>query len=109
MGNILTTDSSLLGSPSSSPLKVLLLAILYGSIAFALIGCGLYVLTNQPQCPNDYTQAQVDATGCSVGANIGLGLLVIFGPFGWLLTILGFFVFLMRKKRGAIQKPKNSV
>lgn len=31
------------------------------------------------QCPNSYTQAQVDASGCIVGADIGGGILQIFG------------------------------
>lgn len=29
------------------------------------------------QCPEHYTQAQVDATGCTIGANIGLGLIFL--------------------------------
>ncbi len=29
------------------------------------------------QCPTSYTQAQVDATGCVIGANIGAGLLFV--------------------------------
>jgi hypothetical protein len=36
------------------------------------------VLINNPECPEYYTQAQVDAEGCVVGANIGAGLLVQF-------------------------------
>jgi hypothetical protein len=31
-------------------------------------------LLNPEQCPVDYTQAQVDASDCIVGANIGLPL-----------------------------------
>ncbi|MDH3729885.1 MAG: hypothetical protein OES13_01990 [Acidimicrobiia bacterium] len=30
------------------------------------------------QCPDEFTQAQVDASDCIVGANIGLGLVWIF-------------------------------
>lgn len=43
---------------------------------------------NPPQCPDHYTQEQVDASNCIVGANIGLGLILIFiGPV--LIVILG--------------------
>ena len=30
------------------------------------------------QCPDSYTQAQIDTSDCIVGANIGLGLVWIF-------------------------------
>lgn len=29
---------------------------------------------NQPQCPADYTQQQIDQSNCVVGANIGYGM-----------------------------------
>lgn len=45
-----------------------------------LIGAGIliYFFLDSPQCPAHYTQAQVDASNCIVGANIGLGLAVLF-------------------------------
>ncbi len=36
------------------------------------------VLINNPECPEYYTQAQIDAEGCIVGANVGAGILVQF-------------------------------
>lgn len=33
---------------------------------------------NKPQCSDMYTQAQVEDSDCIVGANIGLGLLMLF-------------------------------
>ena len=45
-----------------------------GAMVAAIVLFGL-IFANPAQCPFDYTQAQVDASGCSVGANIGLGLL----------------------------------
>ena len=30
-----------------------------------------------PPCPPEFTQAQVDASSCIIGANIGLGLILI--------------------------------
>jgi len=52
--------------------------ILLGTAALvtALVFFGL-VFANPETCPFDYTQEQVEATGCSVGANIGLGLVFL--------------------------------
>src|SRR3989344_8983376 len=47
----------------------------------------VFTVFNLPQCPDYYTQQQVDASSCIVGANIGLGLLIIF-----VLIPLVFFV-----------------
>lgn len=41
-------------------------------------GAGLFLFMNAPQCPEHFTQEQVDASRCIVGANIGLGLYVLF-------------------------------
>lgn len=49
--------------------KGTLLALLVVSVAF--------IFMNPPQCPPDYTQAQVDMSGCAIGANIGLGLMIM--------------------------------
>jgi hypothetical protein len=46
-------------------------------------------LMNPPQCPNNYTQAQIDASGCVIGANIGAGLIWMFGIFVLLVGFLG--------------------
>ena len=39
-------------------------------LALPFIGLWFYLL-NPPQCPLNYTQEQVDASRCVVGANIG--------------------------------------
>jgi len=44
---------------------------------FLSIALGLTVM-NPPQCPDNYTQAQVDASNCIIGANIGIGFYVMF-------------------------------
>lgn len=51
------------------------LQIYLGGTMLALLIAGLaFVFMNQEQCPGGYTQAQVNASGCIVGANIGLGI-----------------------------------
>lgn len=50
---------------------------IFSAIYFIIVLLSFTVL-NPPQCPLEYTQAQVDATGCNVGANIGLGLMAMF-------------------------------
>lgn len=47
----------------------------------ALVGATHLPLLNPPQCPLDYTQAQVDRSHCIIGANIGTGLLWELGIF----------------------------
>ena len=42
----------------------------------AIVVLGL-VFANPPQCPDDVTPAQIEETGCNIGANIGLGLLFL--------------------------------
>ena len=36
-----------------------------------------YNFLNPPQCPDNYSQAQVDESNCIIGANIGLGFVLI--------------------------------
>lgn len=57
------------------------------AVALLLWGAALLFL-NPPQCPFEYTQEQVDASNCIIGANIGLGL-VLFLVIGlWVATTL---------------------
>lgn len=46
-----------------------------------LAALGLWVATllflNPPQCPYGFTQEQVDASDCIIGANIGIGLVLM--------------------------------
>lgn len=46
-------------------------------ITGAILAFG-FIFLNPGQCPADYTQEQIDSSGCMVGANIGLGLIVLF-------------------------------
>lgn len=51
--------------------------LIYGVLAAgALAAVGLLFL-NPEECPIDYTQEQVDASNCVIGANIGLGLILM--------------------------------
>lgn len=45
-------------------------------IATLIVGIAFFFM-NPEQCPEQYTQAQVDASSCIVGANIGLGIMMI--------------------------------
>jgi hypothetical protein len=61
---------------------------IYGTLlALPLLGL-LYYFLNPPQCPLNYTQEQVDASRCIIGANIGgLPLLIISVPIVWLASV----------------------
>ena len=62
---------------------------LYGTVlALPVVGVVFYVL-NPPQCPEHYTQAQVDNSHCIVGANIGgMPLFLLAAPLIWLATVV---------------------
>ncbi len=56
-------------------------------LALPLIGLLFYYL-NPPQCPDDYTQVQIDGAHCIVGANIGgLPLFFVTTPVVWLAAV----------------------
>lgn len=59
---------------------------------------GAFWLVNAPQCPQDFTQEQVDASRCIVGANIGLGL-YLFLAIPVLVVVLGLLVVALYKQR----------
>ena len=46
--------------------------------AGVVVSAALVRLASADQCPDAFTQAQVDASDCIVGANIGLGLVWLF-------------------------------
>jgi hypothetical protein len=74
-----------MGARSKFPYTGLILGWLAG-IALAVFG---YLMLNSPQCPEGVTQAQIDAEGCIVGANVGLGLfkvLLVAGATGGILV-----------------------
>jgi uncharacterized integral membrane protein len=43
-----------------------------------------FAILNVSQCPESYTQAQIDNSNCIVGANIGLGISILGSVFTWL-------------------------
>lgn len=57
------------------------------------------VFMNPPQCPSDYTQAQIDASNCVVGANIGLGLMLLLAGCIEVISILAAIVLLVVGRR----------
>jgi hypothetical protein len=62
--------------------------LLYGFLAAtALAATGLLFL-NPEQCPTSYTQEQIDASNCVIGANIGLGLILMAVPAILLVSIV---------------------
>lgn len=80
-----------------TPLRVYIIGT---SIALLLAGIAI-VFVNQPQCPESYTQAQVDASNCIIGANIGLGLLLLLAGFIEVVSILATIVLLIVGRRKA--------
>jgi hypothetical protein len=55
--------------------KAVAVLVLLAGIAFSVLAV---VWAQADQCPDDFTQAQIDGSDCIVGANIGLGLVVLF-------------------------------
>lgn len=51
------------------------MAIVVAGVALSAV---MVIRSGAEQCPDDFTQAQVDASDCIIGANIGLGLVWIF-------------------------------
>jgi len=54
--------------------KPFIRAYLVGTSAALLVFVLGFLFLNSEQCPADYTQQQIEASNCIVGANIGLGL-----------------------------------
>jgi hypothetical protein len=80
-----------------SPLMILI----YGTAAALVIFAFAFFVMDREQCPPNYTQAQVDASGCIIGANIGLGFSYLLGLAIWfvcLMVALSYFVAARRKK-----------
>ena len=62
-------------------------ALLVGSLLWLIVFVLLFLVMNAPQCPEGYTQEQVEASKCIVGANIGVGLLVVGAPMLWAVCV----------------------
>lgn len=55
----------------------LLSRLAFGGLGLAALLVAIaFFFMNPDQCPAHYTQAQVDASDCIVGANIGLGIML---------------------------------
>ncbi len=67
----------------------------------------VFLFVNAPQCPEHFTQEQVDASRCVVGANIGRGLyLLLATPVAVVvLTLLGFA---LHRQYGRSRHPINN-
>jgi len=56
-------------------------------LSMPIIGI-LYYLLHPPQCPQSYTQEQVDVSGCIVGANIGgTFIFIVVAMVNWLAAV----------------------
>lgn len=53
------------------------------------------MLLNADQCPTGYTQEQIAESGCIVGANIGLGLVMLFGVTLEIVTVAAAIIILI--------------
>ena len=63
--------------------------LMLASVLFWISTALTFIVIYQPQCPDYYSQAQVDVSNCIVGANIGASLatLVLF-PYFLVLCVL---------------------
>ncbi|HSH18012.1 MAG TPA: hypothetical protein VK978_01375 [Candidatus Saccharimonadales bacterium] len=73
-------------------------AFLYGTVLAVVVTVLLFSAMNAPQCPDGYTPEQIKASDCIVGANIGIGLLIVCIPMIWALCVST--VALILKSRG---------
>ncbi|MEX2006800.1 MAG: hypothetical protein WD877_01315 [Candidatus Saccharimonadales bacterium] len=82
--------------------KVILISIL-STVLVVLFIIG-FTYMNPPQCPDKYTQAQIDAANgsCIIGANIGIGLYFMFivVPVAVLVSVLWIKILFSAKKPG---------
>jgi hypothetical protein len=71
-------------------------------VAILILAVGLLFM-NQPQCPANYTQQQVDASNCVVGANIGLGMMYMLSIVIEVVTVIVTSILYITKKRSSKQ------
>jgi hypothetical protein len=74
-------------------------AFLFGSGLAVLIWLAGLIFLNSPQCPSNYTQQQIDASSCVVGANIGLGLVFLTAIVAEVITIIITLVLFVTRKK----------
>ncbi len=56
--------------------KSALKIITWGSLVAVVLAGGAWLFMNPPQCPVPYNQQQINESGCVVGANIGLMIML---------------------------------
>lgn len=78
-----------------SPLMVLV----YGTTAALVLFIAVYSVMDREQCPTYHSQAQVDQSGCIIGANMGLGLAYLLGLVIWLVSLVVALMILRRRKK----------
>ncbi len=94
----------------SKPQGVLVAGTMVSGLVMVL---GLTPLMNPPQCPDSYTQQQVDASNCIIGANIGAGLVAFLAIaiFVCVLVVAGAMLFsqkIQHKQAGNLQMSAPS-
>lgn len=81
-----------------------MMIFMYGTaVALLLVGAGLLFM-NPEQCPPGYTQEQIDASRCIVGANIGLGLVYLLAIGVWTASAVAAVVRALVLKRRGVRK-----
>ena len=70
-----------------------------GTVVAGLLVGGTLLFLSPSQCPAEYTQAQVDASGCAVGANIGAGLAMMAAILIFAIGLIWSIIAAMRKKK----------
>lgn len=73
-------------------------AVIYGLITSAILLAAGFMVMNQPQCHLGQEE-QLGPGGCIVGANIGLGLLVMAMPIVIIGCVIIFLAFMAPKSK----------
>jgi hypothetical protein len=68
----------------NSPLFI----FLSGTMTAFLLVIAALLFMNPPQCPANYTQEQVNASNCIIGANIGIGFVFMLAIGVWVTSII---------------------
>jgi hypothetical protein len=79
--------------------KPYLKALVIGTlVALTVLGVG-FLFLDRDECPANYSQQQIDTAGCIVGANIGLGIVLLLSAAIQLATLLlSLIIFITKKK-----------
>lgn len=68
-------------------------------VALVLAGAALLFM-NPPQCTQPYTQQQITESGCVVGANIGLTIMLLWALLIWLgSAVFALIVYVSNRRR----------